>query len=276
MDRNGLRLKRPATGQGALLDLRALMNKVQRVVASVSLALVSSACAPATHPPVPASAAALAAARRPTDELHWVRASAEYRAVAIQTFRAALEAAEEASAGRPAGSWAVSVDADDTIIDNSGYEAELQAAGRTHTDEAWVAWVKRRQRAPVPGAAAFLAGVRALGGRVAVVTNTQQSLCDDVAANLVLAGLPYDLLVCRPDDAGDRKEPRWRLVSDGTVRPELGPLEILVYVGDNIQDFPEKSQGLRDGPEGAYGEFGVRYFALPNPIYGTWEKNAPR
>ena len=252
------------------------MSKVPFAVASAALAFALTSCAPGMRPPAAAPAEAAARPSRPTDELHWVRASAEYRAVTIQTFRAALEAAEEASAGRPAGSWAVCVDADDTIIDNSGYEAELQAAGRTHTDEAWVAWVKRRARPAVPGAASFLAGVRALGGRVAVVTNTQQSLCDDVAANLVLAGLPYDVLVCRPDDAGDRKEPRFRLVTEGIARPDLGPLEILVWVGDNIQDFPEQSQKLRDEPESALGEFGVRFFALPNPIYGTWEKNGPR
>lgn len=232
---------------------------------AASAAVLALACTPAVAP------------RRAgqTDELHWLRGSAEYRAVTIQTYRAALEAAAEASAGRPAGSWAVSVDADETIIDNSGYEAELQAAGRTHTDEAWVAWVKRRARPAVPGARTFLAGVQALGGRVAVVTNTQQSLCADVAANLDALKLPYDLLVCRPDGGEDRKESRWRSISDGTARPDLGPLEILVFVGDNIQDFPEKSQKLRREPESAFADFGVRFFALPNPIYGTWETNPP-
>ena len=138
------------------------MSKVPFAVAFAAFAFVLTSCTPAARPPATAPTETAARAVRPTDELHWVRGSAEYRAVTIQTFRAALEAAEEASAGRPAGSWAVCVDADDTIIDNSGYEAELQAAGRVHTDEAWVAWVKRRARPAVPGAAAFLAGVRAL------------------------------------------------------------------------------------------------------------------
>ena len=65
----------------------------------------------------------------PTDELHWLRDSAEYRAITIQTYRAALEAAAEASAGRPAGSWAISVDADETIIDNSTLRGRAPAAG---------------------------------------------------------------------------------------------------------------------------------------------------
>ena len=249
------------------------MKKVQIALAAAVFVLLSSACAPAG--PAPRTAPA-AGDLRPTDELHWVRSSAEYRALTIQTYRAALEAAAEASAGRPAGSWAVSVDADETIIDNSGYEAELQRKGETHSNGAWRDWVKRRERTATPGAAEFLAGVQKLGGKVAVVTNTQQSLCADVAANLDALKLPYDLLVCRPDDAGDRKEPRWKVVTDGTARPDLGPLEILIWVGDNIQDFPEQSQALREKPESAFGDFGVRFFALPNPVYGTWEKNTPR
>jgi 5'-nucleotidase (lipoprotein e(P4) family) len=240
----------------------------------VLFSIAAFACTPAT--PAPKGATAATTPRVPTDELHWVRGSAEYRAVMVQTFRAALEAAEEASAGRPAGSWAVSVDADETLLDNSGYELELQRQGLAHSDEAWKAWVERGQRPAIPGAAEFLSGVQKLGGRVAVVTNTVQSLRSHVAENLRAVSLPYDILVCRADDGDDRKEGRWKSVADGTARPELGPVEILVWVGDNIQDFPEQSQELRTKDEASFAEFGVRFFALPNPIYGTWEKNEPR
>lgn len=254
------------------------MRRTPAPLLAFLLAAALAGCARTASVPAtaPVAAASTAAPRRPTDELHWVRSSAEYRALVIQTFRAALEAAEEASAGRPPGSWAVCVDADETILDNSAYEAELQRKGQKHTEAGWKEWVKRRERPAIPGAAAFLASVQALGGRVAVVTNTERSLCDSVAANLVMAHLPYDVLVCRPDGDPDRKEPRFRLVADGTARPDLGPLEIVVFVGDNIQDFPEQSQALREGPESSFGEFGVRFFALPNPVYGTWERNSPR
>ncbi len=250
--------------------------------AFASLAVVAVLAGTACVSTAPASRTSAAGASEtrpphvPTDELHWLRASAEYRAITIQTFRAALAAAEKLSAGKAAGSWGVSVDADETIIDNSGYEVELQRKGLVHTDPAWVEWVRRRGRPAVPGAAAFLSGVQKLGGRVAVVTNTAQSLCADVAANLDSVALPHDILVCRPDDAGDRKESRWESIANGTARPDLGRVEILVWVGDNIQDFPGQSQSLRDEPEAAFEDFGVRFFALPNPIYGTWEKSLPR
>lgn len=209
-----------------------------------------------------------------SSSLRWLRTSAEYRAITIQTYRAALAAAERLSAGKAPGTWAVSVDADETIIDNSLFDKERQLKGGGPVDMAkWGEWVKRRERTATPGARTFLEGVRKLGGRVAVVTNTAESLCQDVVANLDSLGLPHDLVLCRPDAGGDRKEARWKAIAEGTARPGAAPLEILVFVGDNIQDFPDRSQELRDKPEQAFDDFGVRYFALPNPIYGTWEKN---
>ena len=65
-------------------------------------------------------------------------------------------------------------------------------------------------------------------------------------------------------------------IEAGTALPGAAPVKLLVWVGDNIQDFPDQSQSLRERDEAAFADFGVRFFALPNPVYGTWEKNAPR
>ncbi len=258
-----------------------LLNmKRSSVLAAVVLPVVSLgwACSPsrAVVQPAPAAVESAAGAKAQTKELRWVRGSAEYRAIEIQTYRAALEAARRESAGKPAGTWAVAVDADETILDNSGYEAGLQRQGKVHTDAAWRAWVKSHERGAIPGAKEFLSGVRQLGGRVAVVSNTEQALCADLATDLDRLGLPYDVLLCSRGPEDERKEERWRSIEDGTARPDLGKLEILVWVGDNIQDFPGKSQSLRDLGVEDFADFGVRYFALPNPVYGSWEKNAPR
>ncbi len=73
--------------------------------AVVFLPLATFCCAPAataprTAPAVSASGPTGGAlpsrpAGVPTDELHWLRGSAEYRAITVQTFRAALEAAAD-------------------------------------------------------------------------------------------------------------------------------------------------------------------------------------
>lgn len=244
----------------------------------IPVVLLGWACAPSRNvvPPGPAAAQAAAGARTQTKELRWVRGSAEYRAIVIQTYRAALDAAARASAGKPAGSWAVAVDADETILDNSGYEAALQREGRTHTEDDWRAFVRRHDRGAMPGAKELLDGVRALGGRVVVVSNTEEALCGELEKDLDRLELPHDVLLCSSGPEGERKEERWRRIEEGTAAPGLGKAEILVWVGDNIQDFPDQSQASRDREVGSFADFGVRYFAIPNPIYGSWEKNPPR
>ena len=47
----------------------------------------------------------------------------------------------------------------------------------------------------------------------------------------------------------------------------------MAFVGDNIQDFPGLNQGLRQKGEAALAEFGIKFFLLPNPMYGSWETN---
>ena len=84
-----------------------------------------------------------------------------------------------------------------------------------------------------------------------------------------------DAVICRPPDTGD-KNPRYEAVQRGTTGTGLPPLNVLVWVGDNIQDFPRLRQDVKDRGAAAFADFGVRYFLLPNPIYGSWESNPVR
>jgi len=208
--------------------------------------------------------------------VHWVRSSAEYRALCLEIYGAARAAVERRAAGRAPGTWAVALDADDTVLDNSGYEVEVWRRRAPYTEASWREWVERRSRGAVPGAAGFLRAVRALGGKIAIVTNTVQPLCAATEENFRALDLPYDVMLCRPEHDGERKETRWRQVTEGSARPGLPPLDILAWVGDNIQDFPDRSQALRQQPEAAYADFGERFFVIPNPVYGSWEANPPR
>ena len=38
-------------------------------------------------------------------------------------------------------------------------------------------------------------------------------------------------------------------------------------------DFEALSQAIRKQGDAAFADFGVRFFALPNPMYGSWERN---
>jgi 5'-nucleotidase (lipoprotein e(P4) family) len=208
--------------------------------------------------------------------VHWTRTAAEHRALFLQVYRQAGERVRSLSAGRAAGTWAVIMDADETVLDNSEYQKERASVGLGYTQESWTAWVRREAADTLPGAAAFIRGVRQLGGRVAVVTNRYDYECGDTRDNLDRLGVAVDLLLCRPSAASSDKGPRFRAVSDGTAEAGVPAMEVLLWVGDNIQDFPGLTQDARTGPDSVLAEFGVRFVMLPNPMYGSWERNPAR
>ena len=205
------------------------------------------------------------------DALHWFRNSAERRAIALQTYRWATERIEKVAQGHEAGSWGVILDADETVLDNSTYEKDLLGRRLTHTPELWTAWVARKAAPAIPGAAGFIGHVRALGGRVAIVSNRTEAECPDTAANLASLGVSYEALLCRSESRD--KAARFAKVASGEAFADGKAIEVLMWVGDNIQDFPGMTQAIRKGPEDALAPFGSRFIVLPNPMYGSWESN---
>ena len=237
---------------------------------ALSFATVSCATSPAPPPETP-SAAATAEPFRPTKAVRWVQDSAEHRALCLQIFRTATRRVEEAAATRASGRWGVIADADETLIDNSAYQVERERQGLGFTRESWREWTERREAIPRPGATAFLARVRELGGRIAIVTNRRESECADTEAVFRIHGLVYDIILCRPDDGPSDKNPRFVAVARGTTPAGLPPLEVVAVLGDNIRDFPGQGQALVKEGDEAFTDFGVRFFAFPNPMYGSWE-----
>ncbi|MEE8278275.1 MAG: HAD family acid phosphatase [Thermoanaerobaculia bacterium] len=205
------------------------------------------------------------------DDVHWVRNSAEHRAAFIQTYRLATRRLEELAREREPGTWAVVLDFDETVLDNSEYEKELNERGESFAQESWKEWILRQEAPPLPGVVSFLERVHGLGGRIAIVTSRRQELCAATEAELRAHGIPFDIMLCGSESR--EKEPHWEQIRRGEAAPELPPLEILVWLGDKIDDFPQLDQSLRHAPEEAFEEFGESYFILPNPMYGSWVGN---
>ncbi len=229
--------------------------------AASSLAACASAPTPVPDPPA----------------IHWARTAAEHRAVYEQVFALAGRRVEVMARGRALDSWAVILDADETVLDNSEYQLLRSRQGLGYTPESWATWVRDEAATALPGAVAFVARVRELGGRVAIVTNRNDEVCNPTRRNLAAVGFEVDVVLCRVAVVSS-KEPRFRAVQEGTTGADLPPLEVLAWVGDNIGDFPGGSQDLAnpDANPRELAEFGVRYFVLPNPMYGSWEGNEPR
>jgi 5'-nucleotidase (lipoprotein e(P4) family) len=227
---------------------------LKSLLAGVLLASALGGCASVSHtqaaPPTPAVPL----------NVHWFRDSAEQKAIYIKTYRAATTAARSLSQGLTPGSWGAILDIDETVLDNSEYEKSVLGVFNAPL---WDAWIDRRAATRLPGAKEFIDTVREeLHGQIILITNRRQNQCVATENNLRTQAIAYDRILCNSTSDPD-KNPRFRLVEKGT--PGTAPVNVLIWVGDNIKDFPELSQ-----TSAAYREFGVHYFALPNPIYGSW------
>jgi 5'-nucleotidase (lipoprotein e(P4) family) len=217
-------------------------------------------------PPMAAQAQPAPASR----EIKWMRDSREYVELTRQIYGQAAAGVRALAAGE-AGPWAVVMDLDETVLDNSVYQLDRAAYGVPFDTVSWNAWVRRAEAGAVPGAAEFIAAVRRAGGRLAFLSGREESVAGDTRRNLAALGLTQDGdLICLRDAAGAyTKRARRAEIRLGRGRCAWNtPVRVLAYVGDAMGDFPE--------PDEEPGTFGQRFFLLPNPMYGGWERGVTR
>jgi 5'-nucleotidase (lipoprotein e(P4) family) len=216
-----------------------------------------------------------------TGAILWTQTSAEYRALAYQAFSLArlrldqdlrthkIRRASVRFVKRPA----VIVDVDETVLDNSRFQAELILRGVAYTQESWQAWCDRAEAGAVPGAVDFLNYAFRRGVRVFYITNRRQPEKAGTMTNLRKLGFPdvsEETVMIREPGATASKESR---------RQQVGSrYGIVLLVGDNLNDFSDafaaksipdrKAQVDHDRLE-----FGSRFIVIPNPMYGDWENS---
>lgn len=218
----------------------------------------------------------------------WVQTSAEFRASAIQTFAAAKRSLDEALADK---NWvaatednaetsvrqtpAIIVDVDETVIDNTRFQARAIREGKTYDSEIWEQWTAEAGAAAITGAAEFLAYARDKGVTVFYVTNRNAGEEDDTRENLRRLGFPVS---DDPDTVLTRAERTAWHDRDKSLRREwVGSLHrILLLLGDDLNDFvsvENKTVEERDEIVARTKSWwGTKWFMLPNPIYGSWER----
>ena len=203
-------------------------------------------------------------------ELKWMRDSEEYRNLVGQVYHAAGQAATAAARQLPRGTaWAVAIDVDETVLDNTTYQLERAAYGLPYDTASWNAWVRREEAPALPSVKRFLDAVRAAGGHVAFISNRHEWVREETRRNLERRGLwtANDRLCLRTTDAAYTKRVRRGEVRSGSGSCAWGErVRIVVYLGDQMGDMPEPD-------EGEPREFGVNLFLIPNPAYGDWAGN---
>ncbi|HET9048464.1 MAG TPA: HAD family acid phosphatase [Chiayiivirga sp.] len=263
-----------------------------RVMGSVSLlavAVLLGACATAPRPVVSPSAATEAVPAH--DNLNatvWMQSSAEYEASIRGIYAAAersLDAAladsswsalpqGESQAGFESKPPAIIVDADETMIDNSAYQARSIRENRGYTAESWQAWVNARAARAMPGAVDFANYAKARDVTIFFITNRDAPAeYAATVANLRALGFPI------ADDASNvvlRGDARAPDREKGDRRRWVGRnYRVVLMLGDNLADFLDGTSAdvaTRQTLMAPYREWwGQRWFMLPNPTYGSWE-----
>lgn len=224
-----------------------------------------------------------------SNSVTWQTASKEYAFLTTAIYEQAEEAL--ASMSLPDTPWAVVMDVDETVLDNSAYQVGLDQTGRSFTPATWADWVASEQASIVPGADDFIRSVFEMGGRVAFVTNRDRAQDNHTWSNMLATGLPVttDNACLMGRSAADEssvdertrfndKDLRRQQVTDGSSscfnpdgerHSDFPASAIVMQVGDNIEDFAGVTQESAD-VAALMADNDGQYVLLPNPMYGSW------
>lgn len=201
----------------------------------------------------------------------WVQTSAEYRACCYQSFnyaKLALDNNLKTSKGnKPA---AIVLDIDETVLDNSYFEAYLILEDTSYTKENWKEWSDKKCATAVPGAIDFLNYAISKNVEIVYISNRRENETEATLENMTNLGFPeakVENLFWRTDES----------VKDARRTKVAEKYNIVLLIGDNLADFDsyldDRSENYGFGKvDELKDQFGSMFIILPNPMYGNWEK----
>jgi 5'-nucleotidase (lipoprotein e(P4) family) len=216
----------------------------------------------------------------------WMQRSVEFKASALTAFALARIRLDQALAdpswtGAPreqTGAYpslppAVILDVDETILDNSGYQAWMALRGTSFDPRTWNAYVNTVTSLAIPGALEFARYADAKGVKVFYVSNRTAEEEPATRNNLEKLGFPMgggvDTMLMT------RKQPDWGSAK-GTRRAFVAKsYRVLLNVGDNLGDFVDDYRGTEAERmkvlEQHRERWGREWIVIANPAYGSFE-----
>ncbi|MGH7355017.1 MAG: 5'-nucleotidase, lipoprotein e(P4) family [Candidatus Rokuibacteriota bacterium] len=216
----------------------------------------------------------------------WMQRSVEYKATALTAFALARIRLDQALADpnwtaapqEQTGAYqslppAVILDIDESILDNSRYQAWMVLKDTTFDAKSWTAFVNTLASVPIPGALEFAKYADARGVKIFYVTNRTAEEEPATRKNLEKFGFPMggsvDTLL------PTRKQPDWGSAK-GTRRAFVAKsYRILLNVGDNFGDFVDEYRGTEAERlrvmEQHKDRWGREWIMIANPSYGSFD-----
>jgi 5'-nucleotidase (lipoprotein e(P4) family) len=200
--------------------------------------------------------------------------SAEAKALYLQAFSLAeerLETALKQRAKKSGKAPAVIVDIDETILDNSPFNAAAHLASATSISALWRAWEEKGTAKALPGAVEFLRFADKRGVKIFYISNRSEAAKAATIRNLKEVGFPQtapENVLLRDSASEGEKESRRQAVA--------AKHDVLLLVGDNLGDFSGTMEykPLEERMNAMLKErsaWGKRFIILPNAMYGQWE-----
>lgn len=251
----------------------------------------------------------------------WVQTSAEYRALCYQTYGVATEQFEhwepllekraDGKAYLPGSDKPVAIilDLDETVIDNSGFQAFSYRTGTKFNPSIWDAWVEfqginKEAGRTVPGAVEFLKKAHEMGVTPIYISNRAAGYETATIKVLERAGLDttaIDKRILLKHEGEDQKKQALEALKAAGIEPSSPAgvatltgegekegrrlmvkqdYDVLAYFGDVYGDFEaflslaQDSRRLFEQRQAASDKhrdnWGKTWFILPNPMYGPW------
>lgn len=194
--------------------------------------------------------------------------AAERRALSYQAFNIAkLRLDNELRIMRLTKTLAIVVDIDETVLDNSPFEAKSILENSDYP-KYWDEWCKLAEAEPLAGSVEFLNYTKSKGVVVFYITNRKIKLLDATLKNLNEKGFPYadkEHILMRTDDSN--KESRRDIIAANH--------HIVLLIGDNLGDFMHVFDNKKIDErflliDKYKDDFGRRFIVLPNSMYGSW------
>ena len=216
----------------------------------------------------------------------WMQRSVEYKASALTAFalarlrldQALTDPSWTAAPKEQTGAYqtlppAVILDIDETLLDNSGYQAWMALKDTTFDPKTWNAYVNTVSSVAIPGAVEFSKYAATRGVKVFYVSNRTAEEEPATRKNLEKFGFPLDDKLDTVLMA--REQPDWGSAK-GTRRAHVArSYRVLLNVGDNFGDFVDEYRGTEAERqkvlEAHKDRWGREWIMLANPSYGSFE-----
>jgi len=216
----------------------------------------------------------------------WMQRSVEYKANSRSIFALAKMRLDQALAdkswtGAPAeqtGAYqdlppALILDLDETLIDNSRFQAWMLMNDKVFTGPVWTQFVNSGVSEEIPGALDFLKYADSKGVKLFYVSNRTAEEEAGTRKNLERLGFTMGGNV--DPFLMTRKKPDWGSAK-GTRRAFVAKdYRVLLMLGDNLSDFTDAYRGSEADRLKVYEDnkarWGREWIMLANPAYGSFE-----